>query len=51
MDKKEIPQNPCRFQFFFLPLHKESCISAKHSSKLGDFALDLHFLCIRKQKT
>ena len=28
-------------------LHKTSCISAKHSSKLVDFALDLHYLFIR----
>ena len=28
-------------------LHKTSCISAKHSSKLVDFALDLYYLYIR----
>ena len=32
---------------FALSLHKISCISAKQSSKLVDFALDLHYLCIK----
>jgi len=27
---------------FSLPLHKLSCISAKHASELDAFALDLH---------
>ena len=31
-----------RYGFFSLPLHKLSCISAKHTSKLDVFALDLH---------
>ncbi len=33
---------------FALSLHKKSCISAYRSSKLGDSALDLHYLCTRK---
>ena len=39
-----------QFQFLSVTLQKKSCISAKQSSKLVAFALDLHFLCTRNFK-